>query len=57
VFDGDDEDTTSQPFNAGFNSVCGSGEDDIDEGDDIVMWNGKAWHVECATEAGAEVRE
>jgi hypothetical protein len=45
---------SSRPFIAGFGSECG-GLDDIDEGDDIVMWDGEAWHVTCAIEAGAEV--
>lgn len=45
---------TSKPFMAQFDSDCGDG-DRINEGDEIVMWDGEAWLVECAEEAGAKI--
>jgi|1185.fasta_scaffold201407_2 glycosylphosphatidylinositol transamidase (GPIT) subunit GPI8 len=40
----------SRPFTAAFNSSCEAG-DYIDEGDEIVMIDGEAWHVTCAIDA------
>lgn len=41
----------SRPFPASFPGPCGN-LDFIDEGDEIVMHEGQAWHVECARDAG-----
>jgi hypothetical protein len=45
---------TSKPFEANYRSPCG-GADDIEPGEQIVMYAGEAWHVECAEEDGAVV--
>lgn len=41
-------------FTARFSSGCAMG-DDIEEGEDIVMFDGEAYHEGCAIEAGLEV--
>lgn len=45
---------TSKPFRAAFDSECGEG-DQISQEDEIVMWDGVAYHVECAEDAGANI--
>lgn len=44
---------TGPRFAALFRSPCG-GADDIEAGDEIVMWRGEAWHAECAEADGVE---
>lgn len=45
---------TGHAFGARYRSRCGGG-DEIEVGDDIVMYGGEAWHVSCAVSDGARV--
>lgn len=48
--------TASPPMEASFDSDCaGPDEDTIDQGEQIVMVDGEAWHRECAEKAGYRV--
>jgi hypothetical protein len=42
----------SRPFAAQWHGSCALDMDFIDEGDEIVMIDGEASHVECARDAG-----
>jgi len=42
---------TGPVMEAGWDSQCAAG-DTIDEGEEIVMYDGESYHVECAHEAG-----
>jgi hypothetical protein len=44
---------TGPILEARWDSQCAKG-DTIDEGEEIVMYGEKPWHVECAEEAGLQ---